>query len=227
MRIGIFTAAIGAREQQKRLEVVSNNIANAGTAGFKKEVPHFEDFLYQTSSPNLEQGTIRATGNQLDIALSGKGFLKVQTDQGIFLTRTGNLTLDRQGTLTTQEGWPVLGKAGPITISSGTTALRIETDGQLFDGNQSIDTLDIVDIPPNTQVTRVKNGYFQVADQQSAPASPASCAVQQGALEEANFSVVEEMAQMIDAMRNFEAYHKIIQSLDQLDSQMTNKLANL
>jgi flagellar basal-body rod protein FlgG len=226
MRIGLYTAAMGAREQQKRLEVVSNNIANAGTAGFKKEVVRFEDFLYQTTSPNLEQGAIRSTGNQLDIALSGRGFLKVQTDQGVFLTRTGNLTLDRQGTLTTQEGWPVLGKAGPITIDGGTTALRIEADGQLFDGNQNIDTLDLVEIPSNTPVTRVKNGYFKLADPQSAPAGTANCTVQQGALEEANFSVVEEMAQMIDAMRNFEAYHKIIQSFDQMDSQLTNKLAN-
>ena len=99
MAIGIYCAALGSREQQKRLEVVSNNIANTGTAGFKKEVVRFENFLSQSSATNLEQGPIRTTGNELDVALSGKGFLKVQTDQGVLYTRTGNLTLNRQGVL--------------------------------------------------------------------------------------------------------------------------------
>jgi flagellar basal-body rod protein FlgF len=226
MRIGIYSAALGARQQQKRLEVISNNIANASTSGFKKEVMQFEDFLFQTSSPNLEQGAIRPTGNQFDIGLSGEGFLKVQTDQGVFYTRSGNLTLNRDGTLITQEGWPVLGKGGPITIDGATVTLRVEADGQIFNGDQSVDSFDLVNFPPNTPMTRVKNGYFKVADPQTAQPQPANCTVHQGALEEANFNVVQEMAQMIDTQRTFEACYKIIQSYDQADSQLINKLAN-
>jgi flagellar basal-body rod protein FlgF len=225
MRIGVYTASMGAKAQEKRLEIISNNIANTATAGFKKEVVHFEDFLYPTSSPNLEQGSIKATGNQLDIALSGEGFLKVKADQEVLYTRTGNLSLNRDGTLITQEGWPVLGKGGPISVNSRTATLRIEANGQVFDGDQNIDSLDLVKFPPKTSLTRVKNGYFKPADSQGTRTEPANCAVEQGALEEANFNVVQEMAQMIDAMRNFEAYHKIIQSFEQVDSQLTNKLA--
>jgi flagellar basal-body rod protein FlgF len=227
MRIGIYTAAMGARAQEKRLDIVSNNIANAATPGFKKEVVSFEDFLFQTSSPNLEQGSIKATGNPLDIALSGEGFLKVQTNQGVLYTRGGNLTLNRDGTLITQEGWPVLGKGGPISITSRKAALRIETNGQVFDGTQNIDSLDIVKFPPKTAMVRVKNGYFKPADPQATPSAAEGCGVQQEALEEANFNVVQEMTQMIDAMRHFEAYHKIIQSFEQVDSQLVSKLANL
>ncbi len=225
MAIGIYCAALGSREQQKRLEVVSNNIANTGTAGFKKEVVRFENFLSQSSATNLEQGPIRTTGNDLDVALSGKGFLKVQTDQGVLYTRTGNLTLNRQGVLSTQEGWPVLGQGGPITTGSQNTALRIEANGQVFDGNQNLGALDIVEFPANTSLLRAKNGYFKPASPQAVPAPAADCAVQQGALEEANFNVVQEMTQMIDTMRNFEAYHKIIQTYEQMDAQLTNKLA--
>lgn len=227
MQIGIYSAALGARGQQKRLEVISNNIANSSTAGFKKEVVHFEDYLFQLSAPNLGQGAIRPTGNEFDIGLSGDGFLKVQTDQGIFYTRGGNLTLNRDSTLVTQEGWPVLGKGGPITIDNNNKILRIEADGQIFSGEQVIDSFDLVKFPPNTPLTRVKNGYFKVTDSQTAKPEPANCTVQQGALEEANFNVVEEMAQMIDTQRTFEAYYKIIQSFDQTDSQLINKLANL
>jgi flagellar basal-body rod protein FlgF len=225
MRIGLYTAAMGAKAQEKRLEIISNNIANTATAGFKKEVVHFEDYLYPISSPNLEQGSIKATGNQLDIALSGEGFFKVKTDQGIFYSRTGNLNLSGDGTLITPEGWPVLGKGGPITVSNKTTALRIETNGQLFDGDQNIDQLDLVKFPPKTPLTRVKNGYFKPSDAQAIGSPATNCMVQQGALEEANFNVVQEMALMIDAMRNFEAYQKVIHSFEQVDSQLTNKLA--
>jgi len=227
MRIGIYTAAMGARAQEKRLDIVSNNIANAATPGFKKEVVSFEDFLFQTSSPNLEQGSIKATGNALDIALSGEGFLKVQTDQGVLYTRGGNLNLNREGALITQEGWPVLGKGGPISISGKNSTVRIETNGQVFDGDQSIDSIDIVKFPPKTELVRMKNGYFKPADPQETPSAAEGCSVQQGALEEANFNVVQEMTQMIDAMRHFEAYHKIIQSFEQVDSQLVSKLANI
>jgi flagellar basal-body rod protein FlgF len=227
MRIGIYTAAMGARAQEKRLDIVSNNIANAGTAGFKREVVSFEDSMFQKSSPNLEQGSIKATGNPLDIALSGEGFLKVQTDQGVLYTRGGNLSLNRDGTLITQEGWPVLGKGGPISINSRNAALRIETNGQVFDGAQNIDSIDIVKFPSKTPMARVKNGYFKPADPDATQSAAEGCGVQQGALEEANFNVVQEMIQMIDAMRQFEAYHKTIQSFEQIDSQLTSKLANL
>jgi flagellar basal-body rod protein FlgF len=225
MGMGLYSAALGSREQQKRLEVISNNIANSGTAGFKKEVVRFENFLSQTTATNLEQGPIRATGNELDIALSGKGFLKAQTDQGVLYTRTGNLSLNRQGVLVTQDGWPVLGKGGPITTSGQGTTLRIEANGQVSDGAQNIGALDLVDFPPQTSLTRAKNGYFKPTESQTVPVAATDCEVQQGALEEANFNVVQEMAQMIDTMRNFEAYHKIIQSFDQIDAQLTSKLA--
>jgi flagellar basal-body rod protein FlgG len=218
---------MGAKAQEKRLDVVSNNIANAATPGFKKEVMSFQDNIFQTSSPNLEQGSIKATGNELDIALSGEGFFKVQTDQGVLYSRGGNLSLNRDGTLITQEGWPVLGKGGPISISSRNSTIRIEANGQLFDGTQSLDSIDLVKFPPKTALVRMKNGYFKPADSQANPSAAEGCAVQQGALEEANFNVVQEMTQMIDAMRHFEAYHKIIQSFEQVDSQLISKLSNL
>lgn len=225
MGIGIQCAALGAREQQKRLEVISNNIANAGTAGFKKELVLFENFLSERTATNLEQGSIRGTGNELDIALSGKGFIKAQTNQGVLFTRTGNLTLNRQGVVVTQEGWPVLGQGGsPITVSGSGKSLRIESNGQVFEGEQNVGALEVVEFPPETPLLRAENGYFKPADPKIAPTPAKDCAIQQGALEDANFNVVQEMTQMIDTMRTFEAYYKIIQTFDQMDSQLNTKL---
>ncbi len=225
MGIGINCSALGARLQQKRLEVISNNMANSSTAGFKKEIPRFENFLAMASVSNHEQGAIRGTGSEFDIALSGKGYLKVQSNQGILYTRTGNLTTNKQNVLVTQEGWPVLGQGGPITLSGTDKALRIETNGQVFDGEQNVGALDIVEFPSEASLTRAQSGYFKPVDPKTVPTPAKDCAVQQGALEQANFSVVQEMAQMIDTMRVFESYYKIIQTFDQLDQQLTTKLA--
>jgi flagellar basal-body rod protein FlgF len=224
MRIGFYAAALGAREQQKRLEVISNNIANSDTAGYKKDGVYFRDFLVETTAPRLEQGPIHVTEHPLDIALSGDGFLRAQSDQGVLYTRSGNLTVNKDGTLVTQEGWPILGKNGPISVNS--PAVRITEDGQVFDNNQPIDRLDLVRFPPKSALSKVKNGYFQVDDPKMAPQAAPDCSVQQGALEQANFNVVEEMTQMIDTLRTFEAYQKVLQSFDQIDSELTNKIGS-
>jgi flagellar basal-body rod protein FlgF len=233
MKIGYYCAALGTREQAKRLEVISNNIANTNTAGFKKDTVLFKDFMVETSSPRMEQGSLRTTDNPLNIALIGNGFLKVQTDQGVLYTRNGELSLSRDGTVTTQEGWPVLGKNGPIRLTSGN--VRISEDGQIFDiregadttaSKESIATFDLVSFPANTPMIKAANGYLTPSNSTAAPLPTASCSVQQGTLEQANFNVVEEMTQMIDTLRNFESYQKVLQSFDQIDSQLTNKLAN-
>ena len=210
MRIGYYCAALGTREQQKRLEVTANNIANVNTAGYKKDTVRFKDFLVETSAPRLEQGSVRTTENPLNIALKGNGFLRVRTDQGVLYTRNGDLTLGRDGTLTTLEGWPVLGKGGPIKVPG--SAVRITEDGQVFDVQQgagahqnvSVGTLDLVRFPPETALNKARNGYFSPADPQATPLPASDCTVQQGALEQANFNVVEEMTNMISASHSYQ-----------------------
>jgi flagellar basal-body rod protein FlgF len=233
MKIGYYCAALGTREQAKRLEVISNNIANTNTAGFKKDTVLFRDFMVETSSPRMQQGSMRTTDNPLNIALMGDGFLKVQTDQGVMYSRNGDLRLSSDGTVTTQEGWPVLSKNGPIRLTS--SKVRISEDGQIFDINEdptataskdSIATIDLVSFPGKTPMTKAGNGYFTPADATAAPLPTTTCTVHQGALEQANFNVVEEMTQMIDTLRTYESYQKVLQSFDQIDSQLSTKLAN-
>jgi len=226
MRIGFYAAALGSIQQGKSLDVISNNLANASTPGFKKDAPHFKDFIYQTTYTQMGQGRIHSTDSPLDIALSGDGMLRVQSDKGIVYTRAGNLSLNKDKTLVTQEGWPVLGQNGPIQLSgTAKTNVRIEQGGQVFDGDNLIDTLYIARFPPDVRLDKVKNGYFKpAAGQEPAPAE--NCVVQQGSLEEANFNMVEEMARMIETTRAFEAYQKAMQVFEQQDSQLTNKLGN-
>jgi flagellar basal-body rod protein FlgF len=225
MRIGFYAAALGAFQQEKRLGVISNNVANVATPGYKRDSAHFKDFMYQSTYSRLDQGRIAQTENPLDIALSGEGYLRVQSDQGVLYTRAGNLKLNQAGTLVTQEGWPVLGKSGPITIEN--KDFRVEPTGQVFDGDSEVDTLDIVNFSRETRLDKVKNGYLKPADQTVNPIPAETCVVQQGALEQANFDIVEEMAQMVETTRLFEAYQKTIRAHEEQDANITTKLGTV
>ncbi len=225
MKLESYLATLGSLEEQRRLDIISNNIANSNSPGFKKDSIHFSDVMGEVSYTSMAQGTIRDTGDKFDVALSGNGFLSVQTDQGLLYTRAGNLTVNSSNQLVTQDGWPVLGKNGPITIPD-TGRFRINEDGQIFDGDDAVNQLAVMEFPSNVSLKKAQNGYLtpQVSGTQAVPAQ--SCKVRQGALEGANFNPVEEMVKMVETMRNFETYQKTMQVCDNgLDSQVISKLS--
>ena len=227
MRIGMFSAAMGSIQQEKSMDVIANNIANAATPGYKRSVVQFEDYMSQSSYTRLDQGRIRSTDNPLDISVNGKGFLRVQTDQGVMYTRAGNLTVNKENQLATQDGWPVLGQSGPILLDEARKELRIERNGQVFDGDNQVDTLDLVEFDPETRLEKSSYGYFKAAQGDPRPVEEGKSTIEQGSLEEANFGIVEEMARMIETMRIYEAYQKTMKFFEQQDSQLTAKLGNL
>lgn len=224
MQIGYYSAALGSMQQEKSLDVIANNLANSNTPGYKKDAVNFSDYIYQTTYTQMGQGRIQETDNPLDIALSGDGMLRVQSDKGIVYTRAGNLKLDKDNTLITQEGWPVLGQNGPIKLSGTESAnIRINKGGQVFDGTNQIDTLFIAKFPPSVRLEKIQEGYFKPVGQ-GQPTASDNCEVQQGSLESANFNLVEEMSRMIETTRAFEAYQKTMRVFEQQDSQITSKL---
>ncbi|MGA2028426.1 MAG: flagellar hook-basal body protein [Syntrophobacteraceae bacterium] len=224
MKLESYFTTLGSLEEQKRLDTISNNIANANSPGYKKDSIHFSDVLGEVSYTSMSQGPIHQTGNDLDIALSGDGFLSVQTDHGTLYTRAGNLTLNNAKQLVTQDGWPVLGKNAPITINN-TANLRISEDGQIFDGNDTVGSIDIVQFPPGVSLKKAENGYFEPQTAGAQPVQATNCVVRQGSLEGANFNLVEEMARMVQTMRNYESYQKTLQNGGSLDSQLISKMS--
>ena len=227
MRIGTSALVLGSLQQQKRLEVIANNIANTSTAGYKRDESHFSDFVSQSTYTHFGQGSVRRTDNPLDVALQGDGYLRVQSDEGVVYTRAGNLTLDTENTLVTQEGWPVLGKSGPIQVKNSN--VRIDPSGQVFDMEDDqenlVDSLDVAVFPKETRLMKAKHGYIKPVKEGNEPLEAENCSVQQGALEGANFNVVEEMTRMVETMRAFEAYQKASQTQSELDSQLISKVS--
>jgi flagellar basal-body rod protein FlgG len=221
MKLDSYYATVGSLEEQTKLDIIANNIANSNTPGFKKDSLNFSEVLGNVGYTSMAQGPIHRTGDMLDIALSGDGFLTVQTDQGALYTRAGNLKLNKANQLVTKDGWPVLGKNGPIVVANVPT-FRITEDGQVFDGNNSVDQLSIVQFPPGS-LQKAQNGCFEPKTPEIQPAAAAYCTVRQGALEGPNFNLVEEMARMIQTMRTFESFQKSIQNSGNLDNQLISK----
>lgn len=230
MRIGLYGAALAAIQHEKKMTVIANNLANVNTPGFKKDAVHFSNFIAQRTYTKMDNGNVRRTGNPLDIALVGEGYFCVQTNEGTLYTRAGNFKLSGDRTLVTQDGWPVMGSDGqPIQFDEPETGsdIRIERDGQIFDGENVVGTLKIAQFGAEALLQKAANGHFKPVQGQEQLMSEDQYQIEAGALESSNFNIVEEMAQMIESTRTFEAYQKILQSCDQQDSQLIRSLGNL
>lgn len=222
MRIGSYAAALGSIEQMKRLEVLSNNLANVNTPGFKREDVKFADFIYEETRTQMNQGNVKTTSQPLDVALVGEGFFKVQNKDGIFYTRAGNFTLNASGQLCLPDGSLVLGKDNqPITLKSYNVI--IDEKGRIIEGGKVVSELAVVSFNKSVNMEKVGFNLFRPSDQNAKEENPKDTIVKQGSLEEANFNIVEEMTKMIDTMRAFEAYQKTFQTFHEEDRQLIRR----
>jgi flagellar basal-body rod protein FlgG len=240
---GIYIATSGAVLKQTQLEVISQNIANANTAGYKKDRVSFKDYLFQTeasmepdgrdmteysgSKTDLSNGNTVKTGNTLDIAIEGDGFIALEGDR---YTRKGDLKKNSEGFLTTHDGIKVLGQGGPINLPADSVQISIDLEGKVSVVTAGstlpteIDTIKVVDFGPAANLTKTGDGLFTA----NAGAGTASTStIKQGYLETSNVDVVKEMVHMIETMREFESYQKAIQTFDNATSKVTNDLGRL
>ena len=150
---------------QRQMDVVANNMANINTTGFKSESMLFQDYLMPVARDNdfagsddivhytedwstihdMSTGSIEQTGNPLDVALSGDGFLTVQTPAGPRYSKNGSLQIDANGTLVDLAGNPVLGSSGPITFDSADTEIAIDRNGNISTSQGSKGKLALVE----------------------------------------------------------------------------------
>lgn len=241
MERGIYTASSGGLLESRRLEVIANNLANVNTVGFKasrlvaqqqefsdtlastiKDLPQRakEDQQHAPGVVNIDvftdfsPGPVRSTEAPLDAALVNKNqFFVVQTEDGERLTRAGNFTLNSQGILSTQDGNPVLGAAGPITITS--SGAKISTNGSIILNGQALGRLRVVEVDDLKSLEREEGVRFKVNN--GAAQRPVEANVIPQAVELPNVSVVEAMVDMISTQRAFEGYTKSVQTIQELN----------
>ena len=250
----LYTAATGMAAQELNVQVISNNIANLRTTGYKKQRAAFQDLIYDhvrrvgaqasdqgtilpvgidigggvktVGTPRLmSQGTLAATGNDLDIAIRGEGFFKIQMPDGTYTyTRDGTFQMDATGRVVNAQGNPV---QPTITIPANASGITINAQGQLS-----------VTLPGSTTPTTVgqigltrfinKAGLQPIGDNNFID-TPASGApqdglanadgfgdMQQSNLEQANVEVVSEISDLIAAQRAYEMNAKVVSAADQM-----------
>lgn len=234
-------------------------LSSATTAAMKEEIPRKpyteKDFhrldgtdtayvITEGTYTDFTQGRAKVTGNPLDVALEGKGFLEVLAPQGVRFTRQGSLRLNAEGGLVTSEGYPVLARGGAagengapvsqeelagraIRLNPGANGkVNITTDGRVFQGNQAVGELSVVEFVDAKLLTKEGSALFR----NETPANIApegTTTVRQGMLETSNVNAVAEMTELLKATRLFEANEKIVRTYGELEGRAVNDLGKL
>ena len=238
MNSGMYAALSGNLSALRRLDVISNNLANASSAGFKADQIQFESVLAGVKNPSPQDpnysnerfstdfsaGALQKSDNVFDVALDGDGFFVVNTPQGLAYTRQGNFHRGATGKLENADGYEVQGQGGSISVAGG--RIQIGDKGVVTVDGVASGTLSQVDFPKPYALTKSGGGLFLPADPQVAP-TPSSAAVKQGFLEGSNVKVVVEMARMIEASRYFETCAKAVKSYDDMTAKAANELGKV
>ena len=244
--VGLSRQVALARE----MDVVANNIANLNTTGYKADGMVFEEYLSSAARAdmtgtrisfvqdrgmwhNMSQGAAVQTGNPLDVAIDGPGFLVVQTPQGDRYTRNGSLQINATGQLVTNDGYTVLGDGGPITLQPNDRQIQISRDGTLSvrEGTSNVDSIRgkirLVDFVNPQQLQKAGNGTFNpVGGAQPQPAAATSGLVQ-GSIEQSNVRGVVEMSRMIEITRAYTQIDGLLQQQNDLSQSAIDKLAEV
>lgn len=221
---GIFVALSGAILQERRMEALTDNLANVNTSGFKGARTIFEDsmadaFRVRTFAglddvvTDTSQGPLQRTERNLDVALKGDGFFVVETQAGIRYTRDGSFTLDKDGNLVTRDGSFVMGDSGKIKLPG--TDVKIDAEGGIKVNGAAVGRLKLVDFTNPVALRREGSHFFAPAGAGEIAANP-NTQVEQGYIEASNVNAVRAMTTMIEAMRSYETHAKLIQSMDDM-----------
>lgn len=239
-----YVAAGSLKARSFALDVVSNNLANASTHGYKADRTFYSLFnkargagfakqandgtVIGERGVNLEQGALTQTGRPLDLGLEGPGFLVVRTPQGDRLTRDGRLKLGQGGQLQAMDGAPVLGKNDqPLAVDPAGGAVTVGPDGTLQQGGAILGQLEIRDVANPLGLKKIGNTRFDPANAQVGPASP-NTRVAQGHLEQSGVDMPSAMVEMIRINRMFEMSMKVASTVsNDLDSRSINDVGGL
>ncbi|PKM52683.1 MAG: hypothetical protein CVV02_00680 [Firmicutes bacterium HGW-Firmicutes-7] len=251
---GLYTAYTGMLAQQQKMDTISNNLANANTTGYKKEAVMFESFqevyMIKINDPeqagnnrigkgalgvrvgevftNYEQGSLQQTDNPLNMALDTTGMFVVGTQdaQGNTVqkyTRDGSFGLNANGQIISKDGYYLLGENGPITV--GSANIRVTEDGNIFEGENFIDTIRTIDFENLQSLRKIGANLYETTDETTEKEYEGKTI--QGFIEGSNVSSIEEMIHMISSMRTYETNQKIITTYDTTMDKAVNEIGRL
>lgn len=232
---GLYAAASGMEAQQNQFNAISNDLANLNTPGYQATEVGFQDLLYSGAGSasgttmatgtgasssiigrSQTEGALDNTGQPLDVAISGEGFLQVRRNDGsIGLTRNGTLQTNSQGEITDQQGNPLVPS---IKLPTGDTPadLTINANGTVTAKGQKLGTMAIVDVPAPDQLQPNGDSTYSVTAGSGATRAATGSTIQQGALEGSNVDANAAMTDMINAQRTYQMASQAIQYQSQM-----------
>lgn len=241
----LYISASGMLAQRRAMDVLTNNLANVSTTGFKRDslmtrsfreelIGRINDPVYDAAGigtmnfgvhadevvTGFEQGSMEPTGRTADLALAGDGFFVVETPQGLRFTRAGNFQVDAQGYLCTPEGYYVRGTGGRIRVGSADFAVDLNGNIASAAGTAKLQLVTFADLKVLT-----KAGENLFAGPMTA--MNATCQVRQGWLEGSNVDLGTEMVNMITVQRNYESNQRMINMLNDTLQKTVNEIGRV
>ena len=235
----LFLAMSGAKQNMQAMQLRANNLANVSTTGFRADLAQARSMqaygdgmpsrvFSMTERPghNFQQGSVITTGRDLDVTIQDQGWISVLDNTGKEgLTRNGNMKVDVNGMLTTDNGNLVLGETGaPITIPIPVSKIEVGTDGTISVVPQGApaDAIEIVDrikltSTNNQSLYKDVNGLLRSKDPNAAYEMDAGVKLLTGALEGSNVNAIGEMTNLIDLQRQFEMQVKMMSTAEEMD----------
>ncbi|MBI4650711.1 flagellar basal-body rod protein FlgF [Candidatus Desantisbacteria bacterium] len=224
MMEGINRLVTGMEQEARKLEIVTNNLANISTPSFKKVLVEYTGTSESNSADNknaenkncfmitdFSQGMITNTNNPADLAIDGDGFFVIETPSGTRYTRDGSFKISGDGKLMTYDDNFVLDEQNrPITV--GSTKFEVGTNGEIIVNGIKTAKLKLVSFEKNNRLLKAGHNFYESNGMTEINASPQ---VLQGSIESSNVNTMMEMCNMINIMRKYESYQKMMQFLNE------------
>ena len=240
MGSGKYSSLSGAIAARLQLSVISNNLANVNTPGFKKENVHFESMFQEQlqtgmgkgtnfsrikgTSTDFSQGNLTLTGADLDFGIDGEGFFKVAGEEGFKYTRSGNFKLLEDGSLVTLSGEQVIGENGPVNLPSSMVYVDSEGIARDDDGEE-VGRLTLYILPdPRDLEKRGNNLWVYRGEGQDEPLIGGK--IRQGYQESSNVSPMRSMTNLIEVQRHFQGNQQSLKAYGDI-SEKTNEIGQI
>ena len=240
-----IAAASGLRSRIESLDLLANNLANTATTGFKRDLEFYGTYASPDSNdpvnggpssilPTIEkqwtdfsQGNIEVTGNPLDIALEGAGFLTVNGPRGTLYTRAGNLKVLASGDLATKDSYPLQSTTGTTIRVAPNKPITILPDGTVEQSGQSIGQMKLVSFKSTDPLRKMGSTCFQNTDPKNLPVAATNLKVDQGKIEGSNVPVADAAMRLVGVMRQFEMLQKAIGVSNDMDTKTIQEVARV
>lgn len=230
----------------KQMDIVSNNMANMNTSGYKQDDAVFSSYLVQTPEAqgigkaplyftqdfgmykDFKEGAFQETGNTFDVALDGDAFFAVETNNGERYTKKGQFSIDSEGKLVTNEGAIVMSEGNePFFFAPGETEVFISNTGEIATENGVIGRMKLVSFEDNQKLKKVEGTMFANPAGNMMLAGGNNAVVNQGMIEKSNVEPIVEMTKMINLQRSYEYVQQMIDTEHERISNTINTYAQL